>query len=263
VRAAQAWIFAAVVAASASPAQEVLRVTVSGNVDRPGEISFQGEPRLSDAVTTAQVNRNAFVLGAAWLRPGLIEQQTRLKAGLLFQLGWIDKSAAAKRRREPLSSLARRLHGWIEAMPVTGRKIVRTLEPHALQVDPADNLLVADGDRLVYPSRPDAVNVVGAVEQDCRLPLAALQDVRAYVVRCARSRFADPDWVWVIQPDGNVSEVGIALWNRSPAMPVAPGAFLYVPIEPDAIERDADEEFNRDMANFLATQPVGGSGASP
>jgi len=250
------------VLAMPAQAQSLMKVTVVGRVAQAGEITFQGEPRLSDVVIAAKVERDAYVLGAAWLRPGLQLEQTRLREGLLYQLAWIEKAGTAKKGREPLAVLARRLHAWIASLPVTGRQVVRTLEPHALQVSRQDNRPVADGDHLEYPSRPSTVSVVGAVEQACSLPQIALQDVRGYVLQCAHSPFADPDWVWVIEPDGNVSQVGISLWNRSADTPVAPGAILYVPIEPRAIARAADAGFNHDMAAFLATQPVGGSGAN-
>jgi hypothetical protein len=201
-------------------------------------------------------------LGAAWLRPSLQAEQTRLKAGLTYELGLIDKKATAD-GKEPLATLARRMRDWIGEMPVTGRKIVRTLEPHALQASAPDNVPVEEGDRLSYPSRPQTVTVVGAVEQACDLPHEGVKDTRDYLAHCVASPFADRDVVFVIEPDGEVFEQGVALWNRSPAMPVAPGAVLYVPLGWRATARAADQRFNRDMADFIATQPVGGSGMKP
>jgi len=249
-------------AATSAHAQVVTNVTVTGEVSHPGEIAFEGAPRLADAVKSAQVNRNAYVLGAAWLRPSLQAQQARLKAGLIYELGLIDDKAMAD-RRESLAGLARRTREWISQMPVTGRQVVPTLEPHEVQANPSDNLPVHEGDHLIYPSRPDSVAVVGAVEQTCDVPHMGLKDVRGYLAGCASSPFADPDDVYVIEPDGNVFELGIALWNRSPPMAVAPGAILYVPFARRATVRTVDEGFNRDMAAFIATQPLGGSGMKP
>jgi len=247
------------IAAGFAHAQATVRVIVSGEVDHPGEVEFEGKPRLGDVAKAVQVTSRAYPLGAAWLRSSLQPEQTRLKAGLSFELGLIDKKAIAD-GKDSLGTLARRMRDRINEMPVTGRKIVRTLEPHALQASAPDNLPVAEGDRLIYPSRPQTVTVMGAVEQVCDLPHEGLKDVRDYVAECVASPFADRDVVFVIEPDGEVFEQGVALWNRSPAMPVAPGAVLYVPLGWRATARAADARFNRDMADFIATQPLGGPG---
>jgi len=239
-----------------------VRVTVSGEVGHPGEIAFEGKPRLGDVAKSAQVTSRAYPVGAAWLRPSLISEQTRLKVGLTYELGLIDKKAMAD-GNEALATLARGMRDRISAMPVTGRKVVRTLEPHALQTSAPDNVPVEEGDSLIYPSRPQTITVMGAVEQACDFPHEGMRDARNYLAQCAASRFADRDVVFVIEPDGEVFERGVALWNRSPAMPVAPGAVLYVPFGLGATSHAADERFNRDMAEFIATQPLGGSGMKP
>jgi hypothetical protein len=248
--------------ASAGHAQAYVHVTVSGEVGHPGEMAFEGKPRLDDVAKTAQVDNRAYVLGAAWLRLAQQTEQARLKAGLAYELGLIGKKALAD-GRESLATLVHRMRDSLNAMPVTGRQVVRTLEPHALQVSAPDNLPVEEGDQLTYPSRPRTVTVMGAVEQVCDLPHEGLRDARDYVTQCVASRFANRDVVFVIEPDGKVFEQGIALWNRSPPMPVAPGAVLYVPLDRRVTTHVVDDGFNRDMADFIATQPLGGSGMKP
>jgi len=249
-------------AAACAHAQAMVHVTVSGEVGHPGEVVFEGKPRLGDVAKAAQVTSRAYPVGAAWLRPSLQLEQKRLKTGVAYELGLIEKKAMAD-GNESLATLARGMHDRINEMPVTGRKIVRTLEPHALQASAPDNIPVEEGDSLVYPSRPQTVTVMGAVEQVCDLPHEALRDVREYLAQCAASPFADRDIVFVIEPDGEVFEQGVALWNRSPAMSVAPGAVLYVPLGWRATARAADARFNHDMADFIATQPLGGPGMKP
>jgi hypothetical protein len=256
------WILALGMAATAVHAQATIQVTALGEVEHPGGIVFEGKPRLADVVKAAQVKRDAYVLGAAWLRPSLQPAQKRLKAGLTYQLGLIDHNAMAK-GKEPLANLARRNRDWINAMPVTGRRVVQTLEPHALQVSAPDNLPIRDGDQLVYPARPSSVTVVGAVEQICDLPHASIQDARVYLAQCVPSHYADTDNVFVIEPDGKVVEQGVALWNRSPPMPVAPGTVLYVPFGRRATLHVVDGAFDRDMAAFIATQVLASSGMKP
>jgi len=105
------------------------------------------------------------------------------------------------------------------------------------------------------------VRVVGAVQKPCELPHVALQDAREYVRACA-TQMADRDVLYVIQPDGQVSELGIALWNESPPMVLAPGAIVYVPLDRRLVAGAADSVFNRELADFIATQPLDG-GVAP
>lgn len=239
-----------------------MQVQAAGEVSQAGVLRLDGAPRLSDLVKAAKVRNDAYVLGAAWLRPSARPQQVRLKAGLLYELGSIGASARSD-GRSVLADMAMRMRSWIAALPVTGRKPMSTLEPHALQVDRADNRSLREGDILYYPPRPTAVHVVGALVQDCELPHVGLRDARDYLSDCRLSPLADPDLLYVIEPDGKVFEQGIALWNRSPPMPVAPGAVLYVPLSQKLARIAATDTFNRDLAAFLATQPLPESDRQP
>ena len=243
-------------------AQPPLRVEVAGAVAHPGELHLPAGARLADAVNAAQVGSASYVLGAAWLRPDAHMAQLRLKAGLLYELQTIALQARVQ-GHAGLQALAQRMHEQLVAMPITGRQVVTTLEPHALQIDDAANLPLQTGDRLIYPRRPQAIRVIGAVDHDCRMPLVALRDARDYLGGCPRSSSADPDLLYVIQPDGHVFVQGVALWNRSAPMSLAPGAVLYVPLQPGLIQPAADDRFNADMAKFLATQVLPATEKSP
>ena len=231
-------------------------VSVSGQVERPGMQSLNGNARLADAATAAQVKPEAYVLGASWTQKSKQFEQMRLQAGLLYELGAVADQA----RREgnaPLAALSTKLRQWLQAMPVTGRRVANTLDPGAMYANDADDLPLDDGDTLSYPRRPSTVRVVGAVQKSCELPHVALQDARKYVKACA-TQMADRDFLYVIQPDGQVFELGIALWNESPPMVLAPGAIVYVPLDQRLINGAADAVFNHEMADFIATQPLDG-----
>lgn len=247
----------AVAAVAQAPA--AIQVSADGAVAVPGARTFAGATRLAALVKAAGVRADAYVLGAAWLSPSLRHSQTRLKAGLLYDLGVVRREAAAD-GQTTAADLAARLHALIEAMPVTGRKLVGTLEPHAVLATPRNNPPLADGDGIYYPTRPDTVTIVGAVTRACAVPHVGLRDARDYLASCPSSAPADPDLLYVIEPDGRVFTQGIAAWNRSPPMVVAPGAVLYVPLSQQVLRMGASRSFNRDMAAFLATQPVGREG---
>ena len=223
-------------------------VSIEGAVNAPGQYALPDRARLSEAVRQAQPSPAAYPLGAALLRQQSLVEQTRLKAGLLYDLHALQSEPTSKSAAAQSSALAQ----WLQTLPVTGR-VPQQLEPQLLQIDRTIDPPAMAGDRVIYPLRPDYVSVVGAVNHSCQLPHASTQGVRHYLSECTPSAIADRDVVYVVQPDGRVQELGIALWNRGPLQALAPGAILYVPLAKRLV-RNVDPDFNIEFAQFLATQ---------
>ncbi|MFJ3367455.1 capsule biosynthesis GfcC family protein [Pseudomonas sp. NPDC086251] len=228
-------------------------VTVSGDVRSPGQYKIEPGARLLDIITVAQPNAESYWLGAAWLRQPLLEEQQRLKVGVLFDLKVLQRSALLydKPARAALADLLSR---EVSRLPVTGRQVA-VLDPIAVEVGFALNARLNDGDRLVYPLRPDSVEVLGAVATPCRLPYLATQEALDYVRSCQASPDAEADYLWIIQPDGHTQRIGIALWNREEGHWPAAGSKILVPIKSDDLDPPTPE-LNQQLAEFLATQPV-------
>ncbi|MCY1425431.1 Capsule biosynthesis GfcC [compost metagenome] len=245
-------VFAATLFAFQVSAQD--QVEVRGDALKPGPVAISAGTRLSAVLNAAQVNAESYWLGAAWLHQPLLKEQQRLKAGVLFDLQLLRRNALLD-DQPALAELSKRLEEQVAALPVTGRR-PHLLDPVNAEVDPAQNPLVAAGDVFIYPPRPDSVRVVGAVQVDCTLAHVPLQQARIYLEHCASRVEADPDYLYLIQPDGQVSRLGIALWNRQDNMaPPAPGAIILVPLKaagPDSPTPD----LNQELAGFLATQPL-------
>lgn len=242
-----------------STAAAAAQVQVSGAVAHPGRMELKGAARLSDAALAAQPLPQAYIEGAAWLRPGLVVAQQRLKAGVLFDLTALQQQARAHGKLT-MATRSGALLRWLRSLPVTGRQSPALLDPRAVEVNAPKNHRLAAGDELYYPPRPRNIRVVGAVQHSCSLPLVPLQDARQYLAACALSDAADQDNIYVIEPDGRVIKQGVALWNRSKPLSLAPGAMIYVPLR----EREAskvDVTMNSDIAAFLATQVIPGPGA--
>ncbi len=242
-------------AAQMASAQLSVTVTVTGTVAQPGTHVLDGTPRLADAVKAAQVDPDAYALGASWSQRLLILPQRRMQAGLLYELEVIRQRAAAA-GDDTMAATSRSLKDWLQSMPPTGRRLVHALDPAQLVVSDPDNFPLDDGDQLNYPKRPVDVRVVGAVTHACMLPHVGLKAAREYLAECRPSSAADPELLYVIQPDGQVSELGIALWNLSPPMTLAPGSIIYVPLDRRVVGPVTDEVFNHELADYLATQPV-------
>jgi hypothetical protein len=242
--------------APAEPATAPITVTVEGAVQSAGQFNLPEGAGLSQAVLAARPMPSAYPLGAALLRQSALSEQVRLKAGLLYDLQALQGSNNAD-----IASTASSMAQWLTSVPLTGR-VVQQLEPRLLEINAALNRPVTSGDRVIYPTRPEHIQVVGTVKAPCQLPHIPLQDAKAYLSACPRSATADRDLLYVIQPDGQVQELGIAAWNRSSPQPLAPGAVVYVPVAQRAL-RDVDPDFNRLLADFLATQLLPAPGVTP
>ncbi|MDT4850090.1 Capsule biosynthesis GfcC [compost metagenome] len=228
-------------------------VTVEGDVEAPGQYPLQVGTRLAEVLVPAQVSPLAYHLGAAWLHQPLRKEQTRLKLGVLFDLATLERNALLD-NRPALAELARRLSAKVQAMPVTGRKVT-PLEPATVELNREYNPVLAAGDRLLYPPRPTTVRVEGAVVAECELPFVPLQAARLYLDACPPHAEADPDELFVVQPNGQVQRQGIALWNRQEAPSPAPGARIYVPVRSAGLG-DPTPDLNAEFAAFIATQPL-------
>lgn len=229
------------------------RIEVLGSLPSPGEKQIAEGLRLGQLLGQLQVDPLGYWLGASWQRQSLKQEQQRLKAGILFDL--IQLQRLARLQDNPsLANAARQLNEQVSALPVTGRTIY-PLDPLAVELNAAHSPKLLGGDRLIFPPRPDYVRIVGAVSQDCALPFVPLQQAYRYAQQCPALADADPDYLYLIQPDGQVTRLGIALWNREEAVPPAPGAVLLVPLNASDINAIAPD-LNRELAEFLATQPL-------
>ncbi|KJZ49544.1 capsule biosynthesis GfcC family protein [Pseudomonas fluorescens] len=226
-------------------------VTVTGDVANPGAVELPAGGRLLDVISVAQPNAESYWLAGVLLRQSLIEQQTQLKAGVLFDLDVLQRMAVLF-DRPSRAALAVRLAEQVRRMPVTGRQVA-VLDPVAVEVGFARNIRLDDGDRLIYPLRVDEVEVLGAVAESCRLPYQPLQEAREYLQGCTPLVDADADYLWLIQPNGVTRRVGIAHWNRESGQIPAAGSKILVPVKNDDLDPPIPE-LNQQLAEFVATQ---------
>ena len=225
--------------------------SITGAVSQPGDYQWQQSVRLLNATVTAQVNPNAWYMGATLQRDSAKLEQRKLKVGLLFDL----RSAKVRSRMagDPAAqALIERLTAQVEAMPVTGR-IPAEMNPLKQRLVRYNPLLEA-GDKIHYALRPNSITVTGAVQADCQLTHSYATTLYDYLAACPVHPLASADTLYLIQPNGEVERLGSGHWNQQDA-PVAVGATLFVPIDVAALTADDEPEtFNDDMAAFIATQ---------
>ena len=222
-----------------------IRVEACGNVRHPGMHTLPADARLSTAALAVHPDDNAYMLAAALLRAHAIPAQSRLKAGLLFDLELL----AAQPK---VADAASRMREVFERMPVTGR-VPQMLDPRPLEATRTQDTPAQSGDRLVYPARPGTITVVGAVIKPCTLHHDPLTAAAAYRTQCPLLPAASNDDLYVIQPDGSHRKVGIALWNRDSLASLAPGAVVFVPLA-EHLVREIAPTLNEEATAFLATQ---------
>ncbi|MBD9503593.1 capsule biosynthesis GfcC family protein [Pseudomonas sp. BGr12] len=229
------------------------RIEVLGAVPAPGEKEIAEGLRLGDLISQLRVDPLGYWLGASWQSDSLKQGQQRLKAGVLFDLIQIERLAMLQ--NEPgLAAAAQRLNEQVSRLPITGRRLYR-LDPLAVELNALHSPKLQGGDRLIFPPRPDSIRVTGAVSNDCKLPFAPLQQAYRYAQQCPALAEADPDYLYLIQPDGQVSRLGRALWNREETAPPAPGAILLIPLDATRVDAIA-ADLNSELARFIATQPL-------
>lgn len=229
-----------------------VEITVKGLVRDPGPHTLPGGARLFDAARAAGVRNDAYLAGAAWLSTAAKADQNKLKIGILFDLTMQIREAQVN-GNGPRATLAQRLRLQIAPMAATGRRLV-SLDPIRLELERKQNRPLQSGDEIIYPARPSSIEILGAVARDCSLPFDGLRTATRYLEACPKHAEADPDWLWIIQPDGNAIRLGIAPWNADPDVTLAPGARLFVPLRSGPEFRT--DTMNAEIARFLATQPV-------
>ncbi|WMJ68976.1 capsule biosynthesis GfcC family protein [Stenotrophomonas sp. 24(2023)] len=244
---ALAALWVPLLACAAPAAAPVARI--EGAVHAPSATPITGQARLADLILQARPRGDAYLLGGSFQREQARAQQLRLRAGVAYDLEQLSKAEDAAVR-----SAAETLSQWLDEHPATGR-IPQALSPRLMQAQPQQNPVLEAGDVLTIPTRPQTIHVMGAVGRPCTLPHAPQRDALDYLRDCPATPAADPSDLYVIQPDGRVQLLGIALWNRADPQSVAPGGTLFVPVRASALP-SVDSAFNREFAAFIATQPV-------
>ncbi|HEL3818009.1 TPA: capsule biosynthesis GfcC family protein [Stenotrophomonas maltophilia] len=233
----------------AATAVQAAQIHIEGATEAAGVYELNAGARLADGLLLARPNADAYLLGTSLERPQALPAQVRLHAGLQYGAGQLAESADPQ-----VVTFAQTLQTWLETHPATGRTPI--IGPARLiQVQPANNPVLATGDRLRLPLRPRTITVMGAVEKECELLHDPQRDARDYLRDCHPSPLADRNDIYVIQPDGRIQRLGIGLWNRADPQAVAPGGTVFVPMRASLIKR-IDPLFNSDFAAFIATQPV-------
>jgi membrane-associated phospholipid phosphatase len=198
--------------------------------------------RLSALLNQSEYAAAAYRPGVSWLSPIAVPAQTELKYLLLSEYAR-HESRGATLASDPF-------YRMLEGLPVTGRVVLSSADGRWTEVHPARDPLLASGDVVVLPRRPDTVSVVLPDGRICRPKHQSGVEAISYALACIPSLVRRVDWVWIAQPDGRVQRAGVASWNEQMQSEPAPGAWIWAP------DRSSGwtGRFSERLAAFLATQ---------
>lgn len=223
-------------------------VRVEGEVNTPGVYQMSPGENLQNLIARAGgPTSNAYLFGTAFFREMVrVEQQANLEKvidRLESQLRYDDAHITAnlsgstgselqlqsmKRQAELVS--AQETIRRMRKLGATGR-IAFGLEPTERSFNKLPLLKLENGDRLVVPSRPEFVNIFGAVNAESSHLWRPARTVNEYVKKAGLRQEADLDAMFVIRVDGSVvaSEDGSWFSRGVSGLEVMPGDTIVIP----------------------------------
>lgn len=240
------------------------RVTVEGEVARPGEYVLPPTSTLPDAIAAAGgLTPQAYVFGTDFSRESVRQSQqdnydralrdleTEFTKNSSTQRASNADEAAANAQR---ASATERLVQRLRAVRPTGR-VVLQLESDTKQLP---SLTVEDGDRLLIPAKPTTVGVFGSVFNAGSFLLqdgSSVNDVMK--LAGGPTRGADAGGVFVIRANGTVvsarqsSSGWLGFGSGLASLQALPGDTVFVPEEMNKTTFIQDaKDWTQILANF-------------
>lgn len=221
---------------------------IEGEVQTPGWYQVQPGDTLRSLVERAGgLTPQAYLFATSLTRESVRQmQQERLNESLdrletqmtqsavnqSAKVSSAEESAALQLQTSAQQSLLARLR-QIKAL---GR-IVLNLETGVTDPAALPVLELEDGDRLLIPSKPNLVNVMGAVYNQNAFIFEPGNDVKDYLGKAGgTTRDGDSAALYVIRADGSVVSNLQSGWSRKASnMAALPGDTVVVPVKPEKI----------------------------
>lgn len=227
-------------------------VRVEGEVRRPGIYQMSPGDGLPELLEKAGgLTPDAYLFGAGFYREEVKQTQQknldqlvrRLEAQTQTQLSASaasvsaisgDASGTARLRLEAEAKAQQQALERLRSLNPSGR-IMLGLQPENAAVDALPEVRLANQDRLVIPSRPDFVYVLGSVNTEASMLWRRGGTVQDYLNQAGLTSGADKDELFIIRADGSVASRNNGGWfNRSiTGAAVHPGDLIVLPEKTD------------------------------
>ncbi|HIV71503.1 MAG TPA: SLBB domain-containing protein [Candidatus Aquabacterium excrementipullorum] len=227
-------------------------VRVEGEVRRPGIYQMSPGDGLQQLLEKAGgLTPDAYLFGSAFYREEVRQTQQknldqlvrRLEAQTQTQLSSSaasvsavsgDASGTARLRLEAEAKAQQQALQRLRNLNPTGR-IMLGLTPDNTSLNALPDVRLANQDRLVIPSRPDFVYVLGSVNTEASMLWRRGNTVQDYLNQAGLTSGADKDELFIIRADGSVASGNNGRWfNRGIASTaVQPGDLIVLPEKTD------------------------------
>ena len=206
-------------------------ITVSGQVNRPGDYSIQQGDSILDIINRAGgYTEDSYSEGSVFLRKNVALNQKRAfersadeLENTIIEIITQGSANLSEGTLAPLSALITKLRN---SKPL-GRMVVN-VDYLDLKTNSANNFLVEEGDSLYIPRRPNSISVVGEVLNSSTIVFQPNLSVDNYLdLAGGLNNAADKSRIFVIYPDGKSRLLKRSLFNSRDNL--LPGSTIVVP----------------------------------
>jgi len=206
-------------------------ITISGQVNRPGDYSIQQGDSILDIVNRAGgYTDDSYSEGSIFLRKNValsqkqaFERSADELENTIIEIITQGSANLSEGTLAPLSALITKLRN---SKPL-GRMVVN-VDYLDLKTNSANNFLVEEGDSLYVPRRPNSISVVGEVLNSSTIVFQPNFNVGNYLdLAGGLNNAADKSRIFVIYPDGKSRLLKRSLFNSRDNL--LPGSTIVVP----------------------------------
>jgi len=207
-----------------SPINDLIRVSISGAVDYPGTYTLQSNSTLQDLYEiTGSFKSEAFMDGIIFIRESIRDRQIK---SIQKSKDDLNRALLIKTQKGQLNSdidIIRALSESIE--PENLGRIAGNFAPESIS---AVNTILLDGDRIIVPKNPNAINVLGEVLNPIAFEYSNKLNVNSAIANAGGYQdYADKRKVYVIKANGMIERAHRNIFVRN--ISLEPGDTIVVP----------------------------------
>jgi hypothetical protein len=189
-------------------------------------LSYQNPVRLSQALSDTQtLLREKGAAPTFWLAAQLLEkdkniQIEQLKANILKKLQLLGNEESESELKAKL------LSSFITSHHFNFRHFI-SLDNDRVRIQKEKNPLLKGKFKLLTPSRTSRIRIIGSEVPEQIVPFLEHASIDDYLQSSILPENSNTSIVYIIQPDGDLTEVSNTYWKRKPVF-FTPGAILFV-----------------------------------
>lgn len=207
-----------------SPINNLIQVTIEGEVDYPGTYTLQSNSTLEDLYSlVGNFKKEAYLNGIIFTRDSIRERQLKAITKSKQDLNEAILVSAQKGAMIGDISIIRALSETIE--PENLGRIAGDFSPKSLS---AVNTLLIEGDTVIVPKNPNAINVLGEVLNPIAFEYENRISVRQAIDNAGGYKeYANKNGVYIIKANGLIERVNRNVFVKNTRL--EPGDSVIVP----------------------------------